>query len=171
MSKIVKIIGAALGAVVWSVAALAGPVSIDHQPIPLARAQLVVAGPDGDVVYTPSELEMLGFKRLTTVTPWRSAPTAFDGVLLTDILAANGLEDATAIQVIAENDYMVRITSDVWERWPILVATRVNGRAHSRRQRGPIQFILPMSDDNEAGQEEYHNNWVWMAARIEAVFN
>jgi hypothetical protein len=109
--------------------------------------------------------------RLTTVTPWREAPAAFDGVLLTDLLAQNGLQDAAAINVVAENDYVVRISSDTWKRWPILIATRVNGKPHTRRQRGPIQFVLPMSEDNLVGREDYQNNWVWMAARIEAVFD
>jgi len=60
--------------------------------------------------------------------------------------------------------------ADVWKRWPILLATRVNGKAHTRRKRGPIQFVLPMSDDAAIGQDHYQNNWVWMAARIEAIY-
>ncbi len=161
---------ALLGAVFIGSAALAGTVKIDHTPISLNRAQLTVSGPNGEVTYTPQELEQIDFRRLTTVTPWRETPAAFDGVLLTDLLAANGISEASAINVIAENDYVVEIPSEVWKRWPILLATRVNGLAHTRRQKGPIQFILPMSDDRSVGLEEHQSNWVWMAARIEAIF-
>ena len=104
-----------------------------------------------------------------TVTPWRDEAATFDGVLLTDLLEENGLSDADAIRVVAENDYAVVIPSDVWQRWQILVATRVNGAPHTRRNRGPIQFVLPMSDDEAAGTGEVLNNWVWMAARIEVA--
>ncbi len=170
MSKLSKVLYSVLGCIAFVLSAHAGPVKIDHQPIQLQRAQLVIAGPSGEMAYSPADLEGLGFRRLTTITPWRETPAAFDGVLLTDLLAANGLGDVAAISVIAENDYRVDIPAAVWKRWPILVATRVNGRPHTRRQRGPIQFILPMSDDKTAGLEEHHSNWVWMAARIEAVY-
>lgn len=161
-------LGPALAAltVTW---AFAGPVRIEHQPIEHNRAELVVAGANGEVRYNPDQLERLGFRRLTTVTPWRDIPAAFDGVLLSDILAANGLGDASAITVEAENGYAVEIPAQIWKRWPVLVATRVNGRPHGRRQRGPIQFILPMSDDAATGASENEAYWVWMAARIEPV--
>jgi len=170
MKHHIAAIFAFVGTVFLGSAVLAGPVKIDHSPIPLHRAQLTVIGPKGETVYTPQQLEEINFRRLTTVTPWRETPAAFDGVLLTDLLAANGMGEASAISVIAENDYVVEISAEVWKRWPILVATRVNGLAHTRRQKGPIQFILPMSDDRAAGLEEYQSNWVWMAARIEAIF-
>lgn len=170
MSKLTKNLFSILGCITFVMGAQAGPIKIDHQPIPLQRAQLVIAGPNGEMVYSPTDLEEVGFRRITTITPWRETPAAFDGVLLTDLLAANGLSNASAINVVAENDYTVEISSEVWKRWPILVATRVNGRGHTRRQRGPIQFILPMSEDKTVGREEYHSNWVWMAARIEAVY-
>ncbi len=159
-------LGCVLGVMSFSFAG-AEPVKIDHQPLDLNRAELVVVGTRGAVSYAPEELELLGFRRLTTVTPWRDAPAAFDGVLLSDLLAANGLSDVSAINVVAENDYTITLPSEVWKRWPILVATRVNGRPHTRRQRGPIQFILPMSDHAEAGATEQEAYWVWMAARIE----
>jgi len=143
--------GLLASSLIWATTALAGPVRIDHTPIKLHRAQLTVSGPTGETAYTPAQLEEIGFMRMTTVTPWREAPAAFDGVLLSDLLAANGLADASAINVVAENDYVVRIPADVWERWPILVATRLNG-------------------NTLVGREDYQNNWVWMAARIEAIY-
>ncbi len=168
--RFLSFIAAIISGAILAGSAIAGPVSIDHQTIPLNRAELVVSGPRGDKSYSPADLEAIAFKRLTTVTPWRDQPAAFDGVLLSDLLAANGLQDVPAINVIAENDYAVVIPAEVWKRWPVLIATRVNGKAHTRRQRGPIQFVLPMSDDAASGALKYQQNWVWMAARIEAAF-
>ena len=101
------------------------------------------------------------------MTPWRAQEATFEGVLLTDVLSDNGMDDLDAIRVVAENDYAVVIPATVWKRWPILLATRVNGAPHTRRERGPIQFVLPMSSDPSAGTGSVVNNWVWMAARIE----
>lgn len=153
----------------FSAAATAGPVDIELNPIKHNRAELVVVGTQGPKSYDQDALENISPVRLTTVTPWREAPAAFDGVLLTDLLAENGLSDVSAINVVAENDYVVRIPSEVWKKWPIVVATRVNGRPHSRRARGPIQFVMPMSDDAAAGSMGNENYWVWMAARIEVA--
>lgn len=143
--------------------------NVTLEPIRHQRAQLVIAGQSGDMSYAPAELEAMGASRMVTITPWREQPTTFDGVLLSDLLTENGLGDVEAIRVIAENDYAVVIPREVWTSWPVLVATRVNGKAHSRRERGPIQFILPMSDSASVGEGEYVNHWVWMAARIEAA--
>lgn len=146
---------------------LAASVPIELNPIKHNRAELTVAGPMGERAYTPQELEQLGARRLTTITPWRPKPAAFDGVLLSDLLRANGLWDAEEIHVVAENGYSVTLKSEDWKRWPILIATRVNGKPHTRRERGPIQFVMSMSDHRETGREEHLVKWVWMAKRIE----
>lgn len=137
------------------------------EAIEFTEAELVVIGPDGESRYRPAELELLPTYRLETVTPWRERPAVFEGVLLSDLLAANGLAEVEAIRVTAENDYAVEIARPIWTDRPLLIATRVDGRAHSRRARGPLQFVFPMSDDPALGDQSFEANWVWMAARIE----
>ncbi len=155
-------------------AALAVSASADVVPVELESvrhqaATLVVAGTKGEVSYDQSSLEALGAMRMSTITPWREDMADFDGVLLEDVLSANGLSDANRIRVTAENGYATEIESAIWKNFPVLLATRVNGRAHSRRARGPIQFVLPMSTSPEVGGDGFLRSWVWMAARIEAV--
>ncbi len=137
---------------------------MDHAP-----AELTVAGPDGsERVYTPALLEELPTYALRTTTPWREVPAEFEGILLTDLLAANGLDSAEAITVLAENEYAVTIPRAAWEALNILVATRVDGAPHSRRARGPIQFVVAM-DTYQASPIAREDYLVWMAARIEPV--
>lgn len=138
-------------------------------PVRFQKASLLVAGDTGSARYSPATLEQFGVYRLVTHSPWRDAPAAFEGVRLVDILAAHGLVDAKAIRVSAENDYAVVIPRSVWRDHAVLVATRVDGRAHSRRQRGPIQFVFDYDDDAATRDKSFEQNWVWMAARIEAV--
>lgn len=162
------LIAAQLAALPLSAAAEAvAPVELES--IRHGRASLSVSGPTGEATYTPAELEALGAMRMVTTTPWRPDETTFDGVLLSELLETHGLLDVSAIRVIAENDYAVTIPAEVWETWPVLVATRVNGEPHTRRERGPIQFVLPMSEDASAGEGPAVHYWVWMAARIEPV--
>lgn len=143
-------------------------VPVDLDPITHANATLVVVGADGrETAYSPSALEELPTYSLTTRTPWRDVPATFEGVLLSDLLAAHGIDGATAISVKAENDYATVIPRVIWDELDVLVATRVNGQAHTRRARGPIQFIIDM-DAYDASDRTIEANLVWMAARIEA---
>ena len=130
-------------------------------------AALVVLAPDGtETIYTPAQLEQFTTYRLTTTTPWRENPATFEGVLLSDILEANGLSGVETIAVTAENDYSTSISRDVIGSVQILVATRVDGRAHSRRARGPIQFVIDAAA-YQASELATESHLVWMAARIE----
>lgn len=135
-------------------------------PIRHQTASLTLTAPDGHVVaFTPAELEALGSWRLTTKTPWRDMPATFEGPLLGTVLAAAGMSDVARISVLAENDYAVSIDRAVWDAVPILVATRVNGAAHNRRDRGPIQFVMDM-DTYKSSPIAAERHWVWMAAKI-----
>lgn len=138
-------------------------------PIAFEPATLTVIGPNGEKTFDAAALEALGTHRLTTTTPWRDARTTFDGALLTDLLAATGLERAAAIRVVAENEYAVEIDRSVWTDRPLLIATRVDDAPHVRRYRGPLQFVFPMDADPSTAAETFEQNWVWMAARIEPI--
>lgn len=148
---------------------IAAPVSVTLEPMEHMQAELVVARPDGsEMSYTPAALEEFPTYRLRTTTPWRAEPAEFDGVMLRDILAANGLEGVDAILVTAENDFTATLPRALWETVDVVVVTRVDGRPHSRRARGPIQFVIDM-DAYEASDVALEDHLVWMAARIEAI--
>ena len=148
-------------------ASAAEPLRVTLEAIEHQRAQLVIVEIDGSTQsYTPAELEALPTYRIVTATPWRDLPAAFDGILLSDLLAAHGLEEVQAIRVTAENDFATTIPREVWMTTPVLLATRVDGRAHSRRERGPIQFVVP-AEDYAVSQVLDESHLVWMAARIE----
>lgn len=106
--------------------------------------------------------------RLRTSTPWRAQAADFDGVLLRDILAANGLLEVDAILVTAENDFTATIPRILWDTVDVMVATRVDGRPQRRRERGPLQFVIEM-DEYETHDIAREEHLVWMASRIEAL--
>jgi len=105
---------------------------------------------------------------LTTTTPWRDEPAVFEGVLLSDILEKNGLDGSPSILVTAENDYQTTMSKDLIDSVQILVATRADGKAQSRRVRGPIQFIIE-AEAFAGSSPATESSLVWMAARIEAA--
>jgi hypothetical protein len=164
-----KLLIAAFAFVLSPLAAFCAPLPVELPPMNHAEAQLVIVDASGnESVYTPGELETYPTYRLTTTTPWRDEPAEFEGVLLSDFLAAHGLAGVDAILVTAENDYTATIPRAVWEQTAVLVATRVNGQPHSRRSRGPIQFVIAMEEFNSS-EVALEDHLVWMATRIEAA--
>jgi len=138
-------------------------------PVDLEQATLTVVDPEGgEVTYSVEELEQFPTYSLTTTTPWNAEPTLFEGVLLSDVLAKNHLDGAPNIIVTAENDYQTTLSKALLDSVEILVATRVDGQAHSRRSRGPIQFIID-ADAFRTSSLTSEANLVWMAARIEGT--
>jgi hypothetical protein len=159
---------AAMSLLLWTdIAAAADLEAVVLAPTEHAEAQLVVVSPDGtETRYTPADLETFPTYRLVTTTPWRDQPTAFEGVLLADVLAANGLSEVESIFVTAENDYSTRMTRKLLTTVDVLVATRLDGRAHTRRARGPIQFVID-AETYATSDVVSESDLVWMASRIE----
>ena len=146
-----------------------GLIPVDLAPMTHQTATLTLVTSDGtEANYTPAELEEFPTYTLTTTTPWREVPVKFDGVLLADVLAKHGLDSAASIIVTAENDYQTTFGHDLLQSVDILVATRANDKPHSRRDRGPIQFVIDADAFNSSSLTS-ESNFVWMAARIEAV--
>lgn len=167
LRRISFVLGVAVGLTTASAAFAADPMPTRLEPMTLRKSSLTILGTDGaETVYSGEALEEMPTFAMETRTPWRPDPARFEGVLLSDILRAHGLDGRDVI-VTAENDFQVLIEHDVHSAVPILVATRVNGQPHSRRERGPIQFVID-EEVAEAGElkEAY---FVWMAARIEAA--
>jgi len=165
----VKLRAAHLWIVFWVgfvIPAAGDPMPVTLAPVEHEAAEVVIETPDGDrTTYTPALLEGFPTYSLTTTTPWRSEPARFEGPLLIDILKAHGLDQLPAIMITAENDFMVEMGSEVWTAAPILVATRVNGKPLTRRERGPVLFVIDAADyEREPAIGERH--LVWMVSRI-----
>lgn len=139
---------------------------VELAPIAHSDASLTIIDPSGtEHVYLPADLEALPTYALETVTPWREEPALFEGIMLADLLARHGLDQLDRIFVLAENDYVTEIDRAALQAGALMVATRVNGEPHSRRARGPIQFVVPM-EMLEAEREITSQHLVWMAALI-----
>ena len=142
---------------------------IDVEPIKFHLAQVIVSNKNSETHYNQTALEELGVYRMTSKTPWRDEETIFEGVMLHDLLAEHGLENEHEIKIVAENDYAVTLPQKAWMCAAAMIATRVDGQAHKRRARGPLQIVFPMSANAEYGKQDYLRYWVWMLARIEPL--
>ena len=167
MRRLTLVFLAALALSTFSAAAGPAPVPVTLEPIAHGDASLTIVSPGGrETRLDIPAIEALTTYRVETTTPWRAVPAVFDGVLLADLLAAHGLDETATVLVTAENDFTTVIDRAVWQTEPMLVATRVNGAPISRREQGPILFVLE-AEAYAASQVASERHLVWMAARIE----
>jgi len=141
--------------------------------------------PDGDVILTVSGavtaqnaeagaeldfamLEELERRRIETSTIWTEGTQVFEGVSLSVLVDALGLEGST-LRASAVNDYAVEIPmSDAVEGGPI-VAYLLNGAEMSLRDKGPLWIIYPYDENADFRTEVIYSRSIWQLNRLEAI--
>lgn len=151
-------------------AASAAPQAVSNGLPALANAQrtvLTVQGPKGKRSWSLQQLEGLGLQRLTTQTFWPDDNGTYEGVLLSAVLQASGLEHAPFVRVAALDGFSQRIPRADWGQWPIMLATRKDGKAISTRNKGPLRIIYPRDMSPELSNSLYRLRWVWLVNQID----
>lgn len=141
--------------------------------------------PEGDVLLTVSGavtaqnaetgveldfamLEALERRRVETSTIWTEGTQVFEGVSLSVLVDALGLEGST-LRASAVNDYAVEIPmSDAVEGGPI-IAYLLNGKEMSLRDKGPLWIIYPYDENSDFRSEVIYSRSIWQLNRIEAI--
>ncbi len=137
----------------------------DWQELPANPLILTVTGelgccPQGQALFDLQRLDALPQVEVKTLTPWTEQEDSYRGVrlsVLLDELKAQGQRiDATAL-----NDYSMLLNLPAARQYPVILATRKNGKVMGVRDKGPIWVIYPLSDFTELRKEEHHQAMVW----------
>ncbi len=102
----------------------------------------------------------------TTIPPWTNGKHSYQGVRLNVLLDQLGIT-ANTIKATALNAYWAKLPVDDARKYPVLLATRQDGQVLTRRNKGPIFIIYPLSDYPELDQERTHSLMVWQTIRLE----
>jgi hypothetical protein len=141
-----------------------------------------LAAPQGDVILTVSGaiantnddglarldmalLDGLPQHSFATSTIWTEGVDTYEGVLLSDLLAALG---ATGTEVVAKalNDYEIAFPSAEATSEGPLLAYRTNGKPMSVRDKGPIWMIFPYDTVEAFRTEQTYARSIWQLDRI-----
>ncbi|WP_181705127.1 molybdopterin-dependent oxidoreductase [Chthonobacter rhizosphaerae] len=105
--------------------------------------------------------------RVTEVeTPWTEGKTRFEGPLGRAVLEAVGATGAM-LKVTALNDYSADVPAADLVDHDVILATSMNGKPMSVRDKGPLFLIYPFDADPSLYTEQYFNRSVWQIATIE----
>lgn len=111
-------------------------------------------------------LEALAGRTATVKTPWTEGETVFTGPFLRAVLEAAGAQGETLL-IRALNDYFAAVPIADAQRIDTILATRMNGRLMSVREKGPLFLIYPFDLDPALYNEKYFSRSVWQIKEIE----
>ncbi|CAN7656274.1 molybdopterin-dependent oxidoreductase [Neorhizobium sp. LjRoot104] len=112
-------------------------------------------------------LENLSGRDAKMGTPWTSGEVSFSGPLLRAVLEAAGAR-GRVLRVKALNDYAADLPFED-AKLDTILATRIDGKTMSIREKGPLFLIYPFDKDRNLYNEKYFARSVWQIKEIEVV--
>jgi hypothetical protein len=154
--------------------ALAGAVIVALAAVPQAgRAgadlQLIAADKTTTLDLSLEALAALPQVTIVTENEFANGKVAYRGPLMRDVLAQLGLDDVSVVRLVAANDYFVDIPTDDFRAYDAILAMEADGRPLSRRDKGPLWLMYPISDHPELNDPSYLRRLIWQVVRIEAL--
>jgi hypothetical protein len=131
--------------------------------------ELVGAGRSQVRALTLDDLEALPQVVVRTENEFSDGVVAYRGPLARDVIAEIGLDRLSTVRFVAANDYYVDIpTSDLAE-YDVILALEADGKPLSRRDKGPLWLMYPISDNPALRDPAYLRRLIWQVVRIEAL--
>lgn len=104
-----------------------------------------------------------------TATPWTLGTHRYRGPTLKSVLAAQQVDSASAIDVAALNGYQQRVDLSPFAKVPLTLVRYQDDKPLTRRNKGPLWLLVPLSAHPDMDVSAIHNNMVWQVIRIEVV--
>ncbi|MFQ2546054.1 hypothetical protein ACK305_01985 [Aeromonas caviae] len=104
-----------------------------------------------------------------TATPWTLGTHRYRGPTLKSVLAAQQVDSASAIDVAALNGYQQRVDLSLFAKVPLTLVRYQDDKPLTRRNKGPLWLLVPLSAHPDMDVSAIHNNMVWQVIRIKVV--
>jgi hypothetical protein len=107
--------------------------AVETLPQPTGRVVLTISGDitktnNGDKAdFDIDMLHALGTRAVSVTTSWTDGTQEFSGVMMRHLMSAVGAEGKT-VEAIALNDYTYTIEVEDFSMYPVIVATKLNGK-------------------------------------------
>jgi hypothetical protein len=152
----------------------ATPAQSGTVPRPKRKAVVVLSGAIGNhndgarLALDLDTLERLALVRYRVRDPWVKREVVYTGVLLSDLLElARASGSASELRLTALDDYKATIAVADVRRWPVLLATRSDGKRMSVADGGPTRVVFPYGQ-HEFDRGRYDQQWIWSVKTIVA---
>ncbi|MGR3463511.1 oxidoreductase [Limimaricola sp.] len=158
----------------WFIAAtMGGAAAADFRAPVVIEPDVLQVGREGEelVSFGLKALDALPQVKFDTSTIWTDEINTYSGVPVAVLIEEAGLADRLSdedavLELIALNDYRVRIPlAEIEDNLPI-VATRVDGRTFSIRDRGPYWLVYPYDRAPEYRTEDTFKRSIWQLTQM-----
>jgi hypothetical protein len=116
-----------------------------------------------------ADLDSLPKVTVVTENEFVDGRVAYRGPLVRDVLAKLGLDDVERVRLVAANDYFVDIPTEDFRAYDAILAMEADGERLSRREKGPLWLMYPISDHEELNDPIYLRRLIWQVVRIEGL--
>ncbi|MFN7102394.1 MAG: molybdopterin-dependent oxidoreductase [Pseudorhizobium sp.] len=161
-----RMLGLFIGSVSLALPALALDAPRGPVVLTLSGPSLEHANVGATAQFDLQMLEALAGRSATVKTPWTSGEVTFSGPYLRSVLAAAGAKGAK-LRITALNDYYADMPMEDAAQLDTILATRLNGKTMSVREKGPLFLIYPFDLDAGLYNEKYFSRSVWQIMKIE----
>lgn len=134
-----------------------------------AQADLEIVNGDRRIELSLEDLAAMPQHEIRTETDFTDGMRLYRGPLARDVLALAGLDAAEMVRFIALNDYFVDIPVSDFTQFDVIMALESDGRRLSRRDKGPIWLMYPISDHEKLADPSYYARLIWQVRRIEGM--
>lgn len=118
--------------------------------------------PDGrQIALDDAALAALPQTQFKTATPWTTDMHDYRGPTLAAVLAAQGVKNVGKIAVSALNGYQQVVD--------LTLVRHEDGKPLTRRNKGPLWLLIPLSSYPKLDIPLIHNCMVWQVTRIEII--
>ena len=123
---------------------------------------------DREVDLSLDQLEAMPQVTVETENEFSNGLVRYRGPLVRDILALAGLDGGDTVRFTAANDYFVDIPTGDFREYDAILAMEANGERLSRREKGPLWLMYPISQHAALRDPVYLRRLIWQVVRIEA---
>jgi hypothetical protein len=154
-------------------AALSAPAVAQTSPLPAPTGKVVLTvtgqisrtNAPQQALFDLKMIEALPQHSFTTQTPWYSTPVKFTGPKLSDVLAAVGAQ-GKEIQAVALNNYQITIPVTDTQRYPVVMAWKINDQPIPIRAKGPLFIAFPYDDEATLRTAQYYERSIWQLKQL-----
>ena len=115
-----------------------------------------------------STLERMGLVTYSIEDPWRKTRTAYTGVLVSELMKMAAVPpSATSLHMTALDDYEVDLATAAAQKYPMLLATRLDGNYMSVDDGGPTRLIYPYDTSPELDALATKDQLIWSIKTLE----
>lgn len=127
----------------------------------------VVSGSD-EIAIQREDLATLEVVTISTGTDWTDGVNTFKGPLIRDVLKFAGVIDGSSNTVSAKaaNDYSVEIPAGDFKEYNVILATEMDGKQLTLRDKGPLWIVYPRDDHAELNDPVINSRWIWQLVEL-----